>query len=221
VLGLARHRGHQRDRGGARADDDDLLAGVVEVLGPELRVHDLALKPLGTGELRCVPGLVVVVARAAPQQAAGDRPGLRLAAGRACRDLDGHGPALVAGVPGRRDDLVAVADQSVDAVLLRDGAQVVEDQRTVGQRGVAGPGTPAVAEGEHVGVRADAGVAEEVPRAAEALAGLQDRHAAARVAAAQLRGGTDAGQAGPHHQDVDVLGLGLAHGETVAESRAY
>ena len=36
--------GHERHRGRAAADDDHPLAGVVEVLGPVLRVHDLAAR---------------------------------------------------------------------------------------------------------------------------------------------------------------------------------
>ena len=42
VLGVRRHRRHQCHRGRATADDDDLLACVVEVLGPVLGVHDLS-----------------------------------------------------------------------------------------------------------------------------------------------------------------------------------
>ena len=35
-------RGHQRHRGRAAADHDDALAGIVEVLGPELRMDEAA-----------------------------------------------------------------------------------------------------------------------------------------------------------------------------------
>ena len=45
-------RRHQRDRRGAAADDHDLLAGVVEVLGPVLGVDDRALEVVGARELR-------------------------------------------------------------------------------------------------------------------------------------------------------------------------
>ena len=40
------HRGDERHRGRAAADHHDALAGVVEVLGPVLRVDDLAPEAL-------------------------------------------------------------------------------------------------------------------------------------------------------------------------------
>ena len=86
-------------------------------------------------------------------------------------------------VPARPHHPVPVADQLVDAVLLGDGAQVVEDHRPVGQRAVARPRPPAEAEGEHVGVGADARVAEQVPGAAAGLARLEHRHGLRRAGA--------------------------------------
>ena len=44
MRGLPGHRRDQRHRGGAAADDDHPLAGIVEVLGPVLRVHDPAVE---------------------------------------------------------------------------------------------------------------------------------------------------------------------------------
>ena len=197
------HRRHQRHRGRAAADDDDLLARVVEVLGPVLRVHDRALEAVGARELRRVRLVVVVVAGAAPQEARRER-------GRRSVVVDLDGPARGLGVPARAGDPVPVADQLVDAVLLGDGAQVVEDRRPVGQRAVAGPGPPAEAEREHVGVRADAGVPEQVPGAAAGLARLEHRDALGGQVLAQLAGRADAGQPGADDQDVDVLGGGHA-----------
>ena len=62
-----------------------------------------------------------------------------------------------------------------------------------------------VAEGEHVGVGADAGVAEQVPGAAEPLAALQHRDGLVRELGGQLAGRADAGQAGADDQDVEML----------------
>ena len=52
VPGFLGHLREQRHRGRARADDDDFLAAVVEVLGPVLRMDDLApevVAPLNSG----------------------------------------------------------------------------------------------------------------------------------------------------------------------------
>ena len=137
-----------------------LLPGVVEVLGPVLRVDDLAGELVGARELRLVAALVVVVAASSPTA------GRAVIVLRLAVVVDLDRPAWRCRVPGGAEHLVAVADQLVDAVLLGDRAEVVEDQRAVGQRGVAGPRPPVEAEREHVGVRADAGVAEQVPGAA-------------------------------------------------------
>ena len=64
-IGQGRNQSH---RGGTAADDDDLLARVVEVLRPVLRVNDRALEVLRAGELRRVALVVVVVAAAGEQE---------------------------------------------------------------------------------------------------------------------------------------------------------
>jgi hypothetical protein len=57
--------------GRARADHDDALAGVIQVAGPLLRMHDAALEALDAGKLRRIALLVVVVAGAHVQEVAG------------------------------------------------------------------------------------------------------------------------------------------------------
>ena len=61
--------GNQRDRGGAAADHHDLLAGVVEVFGPVLGMHDGAAELLDAGEVGGVALVVVVVAAAEEHEA--------------------------------------------------------------------------------------------------------------------------------------------------------
>ncbi len=202
---LAGHGRHQGDRGRAAAHDDHLPTGVVEVLGPLLGVDDGAGEVVEAGDLGGEPALVVVVARAAPQHVAGHRGRGRLPAGDVGA-LDGDRPAGGARVPVGGRHPPGVADQPVDVVLRGDGAQVVEDRGAVGQRPVAAPRAPREAEGEHVGVRADAGVAEQVPGAAGALPRLQHGHRAGGVLDREPAGGADAGEAGTDDQDVDVLG---------------
>ena len=67
-----RHARHERDGGGAAADDHDALAGVVEVVGPVLRVHEAALEVVGAGNRGRVPLVVAVVAGADRQEGAGE-----------------------------------------------------------------------------------------------------------------------------------------------------
>src|SRR6185436_4133840 len=100
----------------------------------------------------------------------------------------------------------AVADALLDAVLARGLAYVMEDRRAVGDRLRLRPRLERVAEREHVGVGADAGVLEEVPRPAAALARLEDRVGLAGTVALQVDGGADAGEARADDEDVEVLG---------------
>src|SRR3546814_12103500 len=50
AVALFGHRRHDGDRGRARSDHDDLLARIIEILRPELRVDDLPLEILASGE---------------------------------------------------------------------------------------------------------------------------------------------------------------------------
>ena len=66
------HGRYQRHGGGARADDDDLFAGIIEMFRPELRLDDLAgeirlARPFGLVALR-----IAVITRAHVQEVAGE-----------------------------------------------------------------------------------------------------------------------------------------------------
>jgi hypothetical protein len=100
---------------------------------------------------------------------------------------------------------VLVADQLRQSVLFRGGAHVVEDGRAVGNGARASPGPEGVAQRVHVGVAADAGVAEQVPGAAQAVTPLKDAHTKARAALLQVHGSANAGQAGTDDQDIKVF----------------
>src|SRR6516164_7836340 len=98
------------------------------------------------------------------------------------------------------------ADVAVDIELAGGVANILQDGGTVGD-GVWGfPRTERVAEGVHVGVRTDAGVAEEVPGAADGAASFEDDVALAGTLRQQAIGGSDAGEACPDDDDVEVLG---------------
>src|SRR5437773_397118 len=101
------------------------------------------------------------------------------------------------------------ADLLVDPVLAGGLAHVVEDRGTVGDRLRVFPGTKRVPQRVHVRVRADARIPEQVPRAADAAACLEDRVRLAGAAGLQVPAGADAGQAGPDDEYVDALGGSL------------
>ena len=192
-------RGHERDRGGAAADHHDALARVIEVLGPELRVDNAASEAVGAGELGRVALGVAVVAAAHQQEAAGEADGIARVG-----PLRFDRPARLGRGPGRAPDAVAEADAAVDAVLGRRLAHVFQDGRAVGDRLGPAPRLEGIAERVHVGIRADAGVAEQVPGAADQVAGLQDGVAQPRAARLEMAVRADAGQPGANHQDVEV-----------------
>ena len=105
VRGGLGHRRDERDRGGAAADHDDLLAGVVEVLGPGLRVHDRSGEAVHAGEVGLVALVVAVVAGAGEEEAGGELHGLS-----GVGALGGDVPHAVGGRPGGVGDPVVEAD---------------------------------------------------------------------------------------------------------------
>ena len=194
--------GHRRDDGhrrGAAADHDDAPAGVVEVLRPVLRVGDVTAEVLDAGHRRRVALVVAVVAGGAEEPARGhlraaldvDRPQCRLARPRCAQD-----PMTEADVP-------------VDAVLAGGLLDVRPYRCAVDDRLVTRPRLERVRERVHVGVRADPGEAEQVPRPADRVARLEDRVRAAGMPRLEVARGADARHPGTHDQHVDVVGHGL------------
>ena len=197
------HLRHQRHGGRARADHHHALAGIVEIFGPFLRMHDLAGEVGRAGKFRRVAFLVFVIARAHEQEIAGEADDF----GRALahRALGLHGPARLRRRPRRALDAVVEADLLVDAVVDRGLAHVVQNPRPVGDRLRLGPRFERIAERIHVGVGADAGIAKQVPGAADAVAPLEDHVALARAFLLQVIARADAGQAGADDEDVEMF----------------
>ena len=200
VGGAFGERRDQRHRGRAAADDDHALAAVVGVLGPELRMHDLAPEAIDAVELGRVALVVAVVAGAGEEEAARQLGGLT---GVGAFDL--HGPARIVRRPLGADDAVVVADLVVDPMLPRRLADVVQDRSAVDDRPRPAPRAERIAEREHVRVRADAGIAEELPRPTAHPTRLEDRERLAWEALPQPAGSADAGEPGADDQDVDVF----------------
>ena len=97
------------------------------------------------------------------------------------------------------------ADFLLDAVLGRGLTHVVQDPRPVGDRLGLDPRLERITQREHVKVGADAGIAEQVPGAADAVAALENDVALAGALLLQVIARADAGQAGADDQDVEVF----------------
>jgi hypothetical protein len=190
---------------------------VVEVLGPVLGVDDGAGEAVAAGELGQVAPVVAVVAGAREQEPAGELDPLLLAISDGV--LGGDVPAGLVGRPVGGHDAVAEADLLVDPLLGRRVLDVLPDRLAVGDDLVAVPRPERVAEGEHVRVGPDAGEAEQVPRPADGVAGLEDGPTRPRELGPHVVRGTDARQPRPHDQHVEVLGLfGVHHRKATAGS---
>src|SRR5258705_11391642 len=96
-------------------------------------------------------------------------------------------------------------NEPVHAEGLGGVLDVAQDARAVGDRLGIGPRPEPIAEREHVRVRPDARVMEQVPGAADGVAAFEHEHRLVRALLAQLAGAADAGQACPDDQNVGVF----------------
>ena len=195
-----RHRRHERHRRRTAADHHHALARVVDVLRPLLRVHDRPREALAAGEGRRVAFVVAVVAAAHHHEAGADPHLLaRVLAARV------HRPAPPRAVELGAHSAMVEADQLLDAVVGRRLAHVSEDRGPVRDRLRVFPRPERVPERVHVRVRADARVAEQVPRPSDALARLEDRDRLARALRFQMARCADPREPRADDQHVDVL----------------
>ena len=201
VRGGLGHGGRQGDRGGAAADHHHLLAGVVEVGRPVLGVDDRPAEAVSAGEVGLVAVVVAVVAAAGEQEPAGE---LHRLSGVGA--FGGDVPAGFVARPVGGHDAVVEADVAIDALLRGGVLYVPQDRVTVGDGLGTVPGPKGVAEGEHVRVRPDARVAEQVPGAADGVAGFEDGVAGPRTVGLDVVTGADARQSCADDQHVEVLG---------------
>ena len=154
-----------------------------------LGVDDLAGEALAAGEARAVAFVVAVVAGAAVQEVACEE--------RAADGRTGDGAGILCETPRK----------FLARELARGVADVAQYRRTVGHRLGLPPRPERVAKREHVRVRANAGVAEQVPGTPRRLSCLEDRERLLRAAPAQVTGRAHPRQAGADDQHVYVLGL--------------
>src|SRR5262249_8018857 len=86
---------------------------------------------------------------------------------------------------------------------------VGQDRRTVGNGLGVLPGAETVAQRVHVRIGPDAGIAEEVPGAADRLARLEDGVGLGRALLLEMPGGVDAGKPGAGDQRVEMFAIDL------------
>lgn len=163
MRGLLRQLRHQSDRSRAAADHHDALAGIIDIVGPELRVDDPAVEILDPGEVgRVAPG-VIVIAGGHEQEGAGESDFGAVA-------IRHHGPQRVVARPVRPLDVVTVTDVPIHAIFARRLVEIAQNRRAVRDRLGIGPRLEREAQRVHVRIRADAGITKQVPCAAEPLA---------------------------------------------------
>src|ERR1700728_2069524 len=98
---------------------------------------------------------------------------------------------------------MAETDVLRDAALVPGLPEERRDGRTVGNRLGVRPRLEVVTQRVHVRIRADTGVAEQIPGAADGFPGLEDGVALCRTALLQMVRGADAGQAGADDEHVE------------------
>src|SRR4030095_15200516 len=111
VRGTFREGGHKRDRGCAATNDHDALVGVVQIIGPFLRMHYHSAKKFDARPFRRVTTFIIVVAGAQVKKVARELD-YRLIG--ACFDL--NCPVRVEGRPGGAPYAVAITNCLVNTV---------------------------------------------------------------------------------------------------------
>ena len=119
--------------------------------------------------------------------------------------LSGHRPTTFDAGPLGRQHGEAVVDFVVDSEFGCGVGDVLLDRRAVGKHFDVQPGAELESEGVHVGVRSDAGIAEQVPGATHSLAPLEHGDSQLGQLGLEVTRRADARQAGSDDQDVEVL----------------
>ena len=172
VLAVVGHRRDQRRSGRTRTDHEHPLARVVEVVGPGLRVHDLALVAL---HARASPGCSPPNGGSSPQHIH-RKPHVNRRSLAGVGALDVEHPALVVTRPVGPHDRVLVADVASQIVLVDHLVHVGQDLVGRGDRR-AGPRLEAVPEGVEIAVGANARIGVLSPGTTEGVLGLEQHEA--------------------------------------------
>ena len=116
-------------------------------------------------------------------------------------------PAAVLARPCSFYESMSVANMPVDVMLGRRLVNVIENRRAVRNCFRLAPGLEVVAKRVHIAVRANTGVAKQVPRAAHRIAGFEDNEALAGTVTLEMTGRADAGQSRTNDHDIEILAL--------------
>jgi hypothetical protein len=128
-------------------------------------VHHTARKALDTGPLRRVAMVVVIVSGTHKEEGAGKLTHVFFLTLRRCV-ADLKGPSRLGRGPGGPPYSVVKPDLLVNTVDRRGPLDVLQNRGPVGDGFGIGPGPKGVPKCEHVGIRAYAGVPEQIPGAA-------------------------------------------------------
>src|SRR5690348_8839300 len=101
---------------------------------------------------------------------------------------------------------MAEADLLINAVFRRRLADVLQDGWAIRDGFRLAPGAEAIAQRMHIGVGADAWIAEQVPRAANRVPAFEDGVGLCRAARLQIIRRGDAGYPRSNDQDINVFG---------------
>ncbi|MNO95171.1 hypothetical protein D3C76_868050 [compost metagenome] len=112
--------------------------------------------------------------------------------------------ALLAGPVGPQD-FQPVVNLLVHTELLGGIGDVLANGRSIGEHLQFVPGTELIAKTEHVRIRTNTRIAEQVPGSAQLLAPFQDGQFLVGKCTLYMARRADAGEAGANDQDVEML----------------
>ena len=145
------HRRHHGNSSRSTTHDNHLLALVIQILRPELRMNKLALEVVDTGDIRLQRGIVVVVTRTSDQPLGPVHHRPRLSA-NIIPNLHLKPPPLFVAPPIRLHNLVSIPDLLVQIELVRRLLQVAHDALAARNRVLRPPWVELEAQGMQVGV---------------------------------------------------------------------
>src|SRR5579872_1675167 len=200
---MRRRLGERRDQGDSRrtaANHDHPFSGIVQIFRPLLRMHDAPGEALNARPLWRIAMRVVIVAGTHEEEATGYLDGVVLWSA-----LRLNGPHLRLGRPACASHAVVVADLLVNAADRCRLANIGEDGGAARDGFRILPGAEGIAQRIHVGVGADAGIAEQVPGSADLAPTFEDGIAFIGAARPQIVGSGDAGKPRADDQDIHML----------------
>ncbi|MNQ55376.1 hypothetical protein D3C85_694700 [compost metagenome] len=200
VLDAVRHRRNQGGRSCAATDHHDLLALIVQVLWPVLRVNQGAFEVLLAWEVGEKTIVVVVITGAAHKVFATVVSGF---AARLMQRCQVPQPLLAGPVcTGNLDPVLNL----IGYAIFRSGVlDIFTDLRTIGQHLALVPRAELVAEAEHVRIGAYSWIAKQIPCSTDAVTALQDRQGFPWKLLRKMAGSTNARQARANDQYVVML----------------